>query len=88
MLPIQPAMLLRLRLLLGSLFGGLLLLAMLGLGSQNLQQRSSIQLGIGRSVPLPTGFLVGIALAVGVISGGSTAALLLPGPNRADDDDR
>ena len=88
MLPIQPAMLLRLRLLLGSLFGGLLLLAMLGLGSQNLQQRSSLQLGVGRSVPLPTGFLVGIALAVGVISGGSTAALLLPGPNRADDDDR
>ena len=81
-------MLLRLRLLLGSLFGGLLLLAMLGLGSQNLQQRSSLQLGVGRSVPLPTGFLVGIALAVGVISGGSTAALLLPGPNRADDDDR
>jgi hypothetical protein len=71
-------MLLRLRLLLGSLLGGTLLLAALCLGAQNLEQRTRLNLGFGQTAPLPSGFLVGVALAVGVISGGSTAALLLP----------
>ena len=31
-----------------------------------------------RSVPLPTGFLVGIAMVIGVISGGTATAVLLP----------
>ena len=72
-------MLLRLRLLLASLGGGVLLLLLLCLGAQNLNQRTSLNLGFGRTAELPTGFLVGVALAVGVISGGSGAALLLPG---------
>ena len=72
-------MLLRLRLLLASLGGGALLLLLLCLGAQNLDRRVSLNLGFGRSAELPTGFLVGIALVVGVISGGSAAALLLPG---------
>ena len=72
-------MVLRLRLLLGRLLGGSLLLAVLCLGAQNLDQRERLNLGFGQTVPLPSGFLVGLALAVGVISGGSTAALLLPG---------
>lgn len=72
-------MLLRLRLLLGSLAGGLLLLLILCLGAQNLEERPSLQLGFARAVPLPTGFLVGVALAIGVISGGSCVALLMPG---------
>jgi hypothetical protein len=72
-------MVLRLRLLLGSS----LLLAMLCLGAQNLDQRERLNLGFGQTAPLPSGFLVGLALAVGVISGGSSAALLLPG--RRDD---
>jgi len=42
-----------------------------------------LQLGIGRTVPLPTGFLVGVALVVGVISGGSATALVMP---RGDQD--
>lgn len=71
-------MLLRLRLLLGSLVGGTLLLAALCLGAQNLEQRPRLNLGFGQTPPLPSGFLVGVALAVGVISGGSGAALLLP----------
>ncbi len=71
-------MLLRLRLLLTSLGGGLLLLLILCLGAQNLSERPSLRLGVGRSAPLPSGVLVGIALALGVISGGSAAALLLP----------
>ena len=76
-------MVLRLRLLLGSLLGGSLLLAMLCLGAQNLDQRERLNLGFGQTAPLPSGFLVGLALAVGVISGGSSAAVLLPG--RRDD---
>ena len=72
------AVLIRLRLLLISLGGGLLLLLLLCLGAQNLQDRHTLQLGGQRSVPLPTGFLVGIALVIGVISGGTSAAVLLP----------
>ena len=71
-------MLLRLRLLTGTVIGSLLLLVMLCLGSQNLEQREELNLGVGRSAPLPTGFVVGIALICGVLSGGSAAALLLP----------
>jgi hypothetical protein len=71
-------MLLRLRLVIGSLLGGCLLLMALCLGAQNLEERRALQLGVGRSAPLPTGFVVGVALAVGVASGGAAAALLLP----------
>ena len=69
-------MLLRLRLLTGTLVGSLLLLLMLCLGSQNLNQRQELNLGVGTSAELPTGFVVGIAVICGVLSGGSTAALL------------
>ena len=71
------AVLIRLRLLLISLGGGLLLL-LLCLGAQNLQDRHALQLGGQRSVPLPAGFLVGISLVIGVISGGTATAVLLP----------
>jgi hypothetical protein len=43
-----------------------------------LQQRHQLQIGSVRLVPLPTGFLVGISLVLGVISGGSVAAVLMP----------
>lgn len=72
-------MLLRLRLILSSLVGASLLLLLLCLGAQNLEQRPSLQLGFGRTAPLPSGFLVGLALVIGVISGGCSAALLGPG---------
>ena len=71
------AVLIRLRLLLIS-FGGGLLLLLLCLGAQNLQDRHTLQLGGQRSVPLPTGFLVGVAMVIGVISGGTATAVLLP----------
>ena len=70
-------MLVRLRLVGGSLVGGALLLTVLCLGAQNLEQRTRLELGFGQTAPLPSGFLVGVALAIGVISGGSSAALLL-----------
>jgi len=69
-------MLLRLRLLTGTVVGSLLLLLMLCLGSQNLNERQELNLGVGTSAELPTGFVVGIAVICGVLSGGSTAALL------------
>ena len=71
-------MLLRLRLLLFSLGTGTLLLLLLCLGSQNLAERHRVQVGSLRSASLPTGFLVGISLVIGVISGGSAVAVLLP----------
>ena len=71
-------MLLRLRLLLLSFGGGLLFLLLLCLGAQNLSDRHSVQVGATRSIPLPSGFLVGVSFVIGVISGGTTAAVLLP----------
>ena len=44
-------MLLRLRLLTGTMVSSLLLLVMLCLGSQNLNQRETLQLGFGQSAP-------------------------------------
>ncbi|MEB3306858.1 MAG: hypothetical protein VKK98_01775 [Cyanobacteriota bacterium] len=76
-------MLLRLQLLLGSVVGGAVLMLLLCLGAQNLEQKPSINLGFGRTPPLPAGFLVGVALVIGVIGGGSAAALLLPGDDQA-----
>jgi uncharacterized integral membrane protein len=55
-----------------------MLLLILCLGAQNLDQRTSLNLATSRTAPLPTGFLVGLAMVVGVISGGCTAALLMP----------
>jgi hypothetical protein len=75
-------MLLRLRLVLGSLVGGTVVLLAVCLGAQNLEERTSLNLGVGRSVPLPTGFVLGAALALGLGSGGCATALLLP---QADD---
>jgi hypothetical protein len=72
-------MLLRLRLLFSSLAGSALLVLVLCLGAQNLNDRPSLQLGFGRTAPLPSGFLVGLALALGVLSGGSAVALLQGG---------
>ena len=68
----------RLKLLLVSFGGASLLLLLLCLGAQNLQDRHIVRVAGAESVPLPTGFLVGISLVLGVISGGSAAAVLMP----------
>ena len=73
-------MLLRLRLLLFSLGTGTLLLLLLCLGSQNLTERHRLQVGSFHSASLPSGFLVGISLVIGVLSGGSAVAVVLPPP--------
>jgi hypothetical protein len=71
-------MVVRLRLLASSMLGGGLLMTVLCLGAQNLDERPSLNLGFGRSTPLPAGFLVGVALVIGVLSGGCSAAMLIP----------
>jgi hypothetical protein len=68
-------MLLRLRLVLGSLVGALVVLLAVCLGAQNLSDRPTLQLGFDRTAPLPSGFLLGVALAAGLLSGGSAAAV-------------
>ena len=57
-------MLLRMRLFLSSILGTFVLLLMLCLGSQNLSERSVVILGIGKTVPLPQGFVVGLAMFI------------------------
>lgn len=76
-------MLLRLRLVLGSVAGGLLVGLAVCLGAQNLSDRPTLQLGFGQTAPLPSGFLLGVALAAGLLSGGSAAAVAL-GRSRED----
>ncbi len=60
-----------------SLSNSLLLILMLLLGSQNLTNKHSVNLGLYRSEPMPTGFLIGMSIALGSISGGLTTILLL-----------
>ena len=78
----ERMVLLRVRLLSLSLGSGLLLLVMLCLGAQNGRDRQAIQLGPSRSVPLPSGFLVGVSFVMGVISGGSACAVLMSDQRR------
>lgn len=80
-------MLLRLRLILASLIGGGMLLLLLCLGAQNLEKRPQLNLGVARSAPLPVGFVIGVALILGVISGGCSTALVMPVEASASDQD-
>ena len=75
-------MLLRLRLLLITLGGSAALLVLLCLGAQNLSDRYRLKLGVGTTAPLPAGFIVGVSTVLGVISGGSLAAVLMPNAQR------
>ena len=77
-------MLLRLRLILLGFGGALLLLITLCLGSQNLNERQSIRLASFRSMPLPSGVLIGLSLVIGVVSGTSAVALMLPEERQAN----
>lgn len=71
-------MLQRLRLLVLSCGSAGLLLVVLCLGAQNLSERLVLNLGIGKTAPLPSGFIVGVSTVLGVLSGGSLAASLMP----------
>ena len=70
-------MLLKLKILAKTFASASLLLLVLCLGSQNLKDKKSIQVGTTKTEKLPAGFVVGVSLIFGVISGGSAAALLI-----------
>lgn len=69
-------MLVRLRLVMGSLVGAGVVVLAVCLGAQNLSERPSLQLGVARMAPLPSGFLLGLALSAGLISGGAVALVV------------
>ncbi|MFN9645051.1 MAG: hypothetical protein ACK6BG_08020 [Cyanobacteriota bacterium] len=77
----------RMRLVVGSLVGAALVLLAVCLGAQNLSDRPSLRLGVARVAPLPTGFLLGLALAAGLFSGGSAVALVLGESDQDGDQD-
>ncbi len=74
-------MLVKIKLLSISLLSGFALLFMLCLGAQNLNDRHNLKIGQLTTAPLPTGFLIGVSIVLGVISGGTTATLLIPPPD-------
>ncbi|WP_241434022.1 MULTISPECIES: hypothetical protein [unclassified Prochlorococcus] len=55
-----------------------LLVLMLALGSQNLSERHSVNLGISSTEKLPSGFLIGISIALGSLTGGLATTFLMP----------
>ena len=78
-------MLIRIRILATVCSTAALFLLVLCLGSQNINNRSAINLGVSKTAPLPTGFLVGVSIILGVISGGSTASLFMNGDHSEND---
>ena len=71
----------RLRLLTKTLTSSLLLVIILCLGAQNNQKPRDflvLNLGIDKSVSLPSGYWLGGSIVLGLISGGFAAALLMP----------
>ena len=64
-----------LKILLTTLASSGLVLLTLCLGSQNLNDRHSINLGTTKTAPLPSGFIVGLSLTIGIFTGGSLSAL-------------
>ena len=73
-------MLLRIRLLAISFASALALVLMLCLGAQNLNDRHKLNLVYTSTAPLPSGFLIGVSIVLGVVSGGGTAAVLVTPP--------
>ena len=55
-----------------------LLIIMLVLGSQNLIERQSLNLGISSTESLPSGFIIGLSIALGSLSGGLTTLFFVP----------
>jgi hypothetical protein len=80
-------MMLRLRLVLGSLVGALLVAMAVCLGAQNLNDRPVLRLGVAQTAPLPSGFLLGLALAAGLFSGGSAVAVAMGRPDSEQSDE-
>ncbi len=71
-------MLLHLRLLAITFTSSLALLLMLCLGAQNLSERHALKIGNATTAPLPSGFIIGVSIVLGVISGGTITTLKVP----------
>ena len=69
-------MLLKLRFITITFACSFALLLMLCLGAQNLSNRHALKIANATTAPLPSGFIVGISIVLGVISGGSIATLI------------
>ncbi len=54
-----------------------LLVIMIALGSQNLSTKHSLNLGIATTEKYPSGFLIGMSIVFGSLSGGLTSASLV-----------
>tara|TARA_Y100001968_G_scaffold49248_1_gene39613 strand:+ start:2631 stop:2849 length:219 start_codon:yes stop_codon:yes gene_type:complete len=70
-------MLIRLRILATVFSTAVLFLLVLCLGSQNINNRTKINIGVTSIAPLPTGFVAGMSVICGILSGGSTASVLI-----------
>ena len=70
-------MLVRLRLITITLGASIALFLMLCLGAQNLSDRHSLKIGNATTAPLPSGFIIGTSIILGVITGGTTTALII-----------
>ena len=68
----------RILILFNILFNSFMLLVLLCLGAQNLNERKSLNFLSSKTSQLPVGFLVGTSIITGVITGGTTAAVLIP----------
>ena len=76
-------MMLKLKLISITFISSLILLLVLCLGSQNLKDRHILKLSnTVKTVPLPTGFLVGVSIITGVITIGTATALITPDDNQ------
>tara|TARA_Y100001968_G_C19066406_1_gene576205 strand:- start:123 stop:359 length:237 start_codon:yes stop_codon:yes gene_type:complete len=70
-------MFLKLKLLTLNIASAISLIFFLCLGSQNLSKKHSLNLLVNKTVPLPTGFIVGTSFTLGMISGGITSILMI-----------
>ena len=77
-------MLLKLRLLSITLTSGCLLLLVLCIGSQNHINRYKLNLGIASLPPFQNGFLIGLSITLGVVSGGISKTLMIAEKSNED----
>ena len=73
----------RIKILIFSFANAMLFLLLLCLGSQNLRDKHSIDFIFSKTEEYPTGFLIGTSIILGVLSAGSSKALLI---SKRDDD--
>ena len=61
-----------------SIANTILLVIMISLGSQNLSSKHNLNLGFTTTEKYPSGFLIGMSVVLGSLSGGLSTTLILP----------